>query len=60
MGTVNGLAEFTDGQFKRRMLEGALAAALRQSGSRLWVATIDEGVLAVDLKENSRGLSRLR
>ncbi len=54
VGTVNGVAEFSDGQFKRRMLEGVLATALRQSGARLWVSTIDQGVLAVDLNSTRR------
>lgn len=51
VGTVNGVAEFVNGQFKRRLLEGVLATALRQSGGRLWVSTVDQGVISVDLNQ---------
>jgi ligand-binding sensor domain-containing protein len=50
VGTVNGVAEFVDGHFQRRFAEGVLATALAESSGTLWISTIDEGILSVDLK----------
>lgn len=50
VGTVNGVAEFVDGSFRRRLAEGVLATALARSANRLWISTVDQGIETVDLK----------
>jgi ligand-binding sensor domain-containing protein len=53
VGTVNGVAEFIDGRFRRRLAEGVLAMALAESAGTLWISTVDEGTLRVDLKAHT-------
>ncbi len=53
VGTANGVAEFIDGQFRRRFAEGVLATALAENAGTLWISTIDEGTLTVDLKAHT-------
>ncbi len=53
VGTVNGVAEFMNGQFRRRFAEGVFAASLAESAGTLWISTIDQGTLAVDLKAHT-------
>ncbi len=50
VGTVNGVAEFVDGSFRRRLAEGVLATALAHSAGQLWISTLDQGIQRVDLK----------
>jgi len=50
VGTPNGVAEFIDGQFRRRLAESVLATALAERAGHLWIATVDEGTLELDLK----------
>ena len=63
VGTVNGVAEFVDGHFRRRLAEGVLATALTECAGTLWIATLDEGTLALSLKGHaprpSVGMSHL-
>jgi len=53
VGTVNGVAEFTADRFRRRLAEGVFAAALAESAGALWIATMDEGTFAIDLKAHT-------
>ena len=53
VGTPNGVAEFVDGQFRRRLAEGVPATALAERAGRLWIATVDEGTLELDLKTHA-------
>jgi ligand-binding sensor domain-containing protein len=51
VGTPVGVAEFTQGQFRRRMADGFFAEALGVRGSILYVGTLDEGLAAVNVRE---------
>jgi len=53
VGTATGIAEFVDGQFRRRLAEGVFARALAEKAGKLWAATIDEGTLSIDLKAHT-------
>ncbi len=53
VGTANGVAEFVGGRFRRRLAAGLIATALAQSAGTLWVSTVDEGTLALDLKAHT-------
>ena len=53
VGTANGVAEFVDGRFRRNIAQGVLATALAQSAGTLWISTVDEGTLTVDLKAHT-------
>jgi ligand-binding sensor domain-containing protein len=50
VGTPLGVAEFEDGRFHRKLAGGVLARTLLEHAGTLWIGTIDEGTLAVDLK----------
>jgi ligand-binding sensor domain-containing protein len=53
VGTATGIAEFGDGRFRRRLAEGVFARALAEKAGKLWVATVDEGVLSIDFKAHT-------
>ena len=48
VGTPAGVAEFTDGRFRRRLADGLFARALAEAAGKLWISTVDEGTLSID------------
>ena len=61
VGTPNGVAEFADGHFVRRLAEGVFSRSLTEKSGQLWISTIDEGTLSVPLKAHtSRSSVRMR
>ncbi len=53
VGTPSGVAEFVNGQFHRHLADGLFARALAESGGKLWISTVDEGTLPVDLSTHT-------
>jgi ligand-binding sensor domain-containing protein len=51
IGTPVGVAEFTEGRFRRRIADGFFAQALAVRGGTLYVGTLDEGLAAVTVHE---------
>jgi ligand-binding sensor domain-containing protein len=51
IGTPLGVAEFTHRQFRRRIADGFFAQALGVRGETLYVGTLDEGMAAVNARE---------
>ena len=49
IGTPLGIAEFSNGQFSRRLGDGIFAQGLAEYNGTLWVATADEGTIALPL-----------
>ena len=52
VGTPVGVAEFTQGQFRRRIADGFFPQALGVSGETLYVGTLDEGLVAIPLNKD--------
>jgi ligand-binding sensor domain-containing protein len=50
VGTAGGVSEFADGRFRRHLAEGVFANVLAEKSGTLWISTVDEGTLSVDLK----------
>jgi ligand-binding sensor domain-containing protein len=49
VGTPFGVAEFGSDRFRRRLADGILARTLLEHEGRLWIGTVDEGTLSLEL-----------
>ena len=49
VGTPLGVAEFASGRFRRRLAEGIFARTLLENAGRLWIGTVDEGTVSVNV-----------
>jgi len=49
VGTAAGIAEFADGRFCRRLADGVFARALAERGGKLWISTVDQGTVSIDV-----------
>lgn len=52
VGTPVGVAEFANGQFRRRIADGFFAQALGVSGESLYVGTSDEGLATIPIHDD--------
>jgi hypothetical protein len=49
VGTPLGVAEFTNGEFSRRLASGVFARAVLAQNGKLWISSFDEGIFRLDL-----------